>query len=115
MMVSLTTALRIYGIGNNDTVPYMKHETICKRFKHMKMSYWIEDVLIATIMGFVYILILEEFYRNNRIENSGIMNMPEDEQFKLDYLRELLKDAEIARPEHVDYYLDYHNIINLMS
>ena len=102
-------------IGNNDTVPYMKLKTICKKFRQMKMSYWIEDSLIATIMGFVYMLILEEFYKNNRIDNPGIAAMPDDEQFKLDYLRELLKDAEITRPEHVDYYLDYHNIINLMS
>lgn len=50
-----------------------------------------------------------------RIENPGIMDMPVDEQFKLNYLRELLKDSEITRPEHVDYYLDYKNIINLMS
>ena len=34
---------------------------------------------------------------------------------ELEYLKELLRDAEITRPEHVDYYMDYHNIINLMS
>ena len=37
-----------------------------------------------------------------------------DESYKLEYLKELLRDAEITRPEHVDYYMDYHNIINLI-
>ena len=37
-----------------------------------------------------------------------------DEAYKLEYLKDLLIDAEISRPEHVNYYMDYHNIINLM-
>ena len=32
------------------------------------LSYWIEDALIATIIGFVYMIILEEFYKNQNID-----------------------------------------------
>lgn len=102
-------------IGNNDTVPYMKLKKICKKFKQMKMSYWIEDSLIATIMEYVYIIILQEFYKNNKIQAPNLTKLSEDEKFKFQYLSALLKDAKISRPDHVDYYMDYHNIINLMS
>lgn len=102
-------------IGNNDTVPYLKLKQICKRFVDMKMSYWIEDSLISTIIGLVYMIILKEFYINNNIPAPELMEMPADEKYKIEYLSELLSDEEISRPEHVDYYLNYQNIIKLMS
>lgn len=100
--------------GNNDTVPYLKLKKLCKRFQQMKLSYWIEDALIATIIGFVYMIILEEFYKNQNMDVPQVPELPDEERYKLDFLKELLKDAEISRAEHVDYYLDYKNIINLM-
>ena len=101
--------------GNTDTVPYLEMKKLCSRFKKTTLSYWIEDALIATIIGFVYMIILEEFYKNQNIDAPQISELPEDESYKLEYLKELLRDAEITRPEHVDYYMDYHNNINLMS
>jgi hypothetical protein len=101
--------------GNTDTVPYLEMKKLCSRFKKTTLSYWIEDALIATIIGFVYMIILEEFYKNQNIDAPQISELPEDESYKLEYLKELLRDVEITRPEHVDYYMDYHNIINLMS
>lgn len=100
--------------GHNDTVPYLKLKKLCKRFQQMKLSYWIEDALIATIIGFVYMIILEEFYKNQNMDVPQVPELPDEERYKLDFLKELLKDAEISRAEHVDYYLDYKNIINLM-
>ena len=44
-----------------------------------------------------------------------LFGLPEDEAYKLSFLRDALKDAEISKPEHVDYFMDYHNIINLIS
>ena len=100
--------------GHNDTVPYLKLKKLCKRFQQMKLSYWIEDALIATIIGFVYMIILEEFYKNQNMDVPQVPELPDEERYKLDFLKELLKDAEISHAEHVDYYLDYKNIINLM-
>lgn len=99
--------------GNNDTVPYLKMKKHCGRFKKTSISYWIEDSLIATIIGFVYMIILEEFYKNQNITAPSV-DMPEDEAYKLSFLKDLLQDADISRPEHVDYYMDYRNIINLI-
>ena len=101
--------------GNTDTVPYLKMKRLCNRFRKTSLSYWIEDALIATIIGFVYMIILEEFYKNQNIDAPQVSELPEDESYKLEYLKDLLRDAEITRPDHVDYYMDYHNIINLMS
>ena len=101
--------------GNTDTVPYLKMKKLCSRFHKTALSYWIEDALIATIIGFVYMIILEEFYKNQNIDAPKISDLPEDESYKLTFLQELLKDAEISRPGHVDYYMDYHNIINLIK
>lgn len=101
--------------GNTDTVPYLKMKKLCSRFHKTALSYWIEDALIATIIGFVYMIILEEFYKNQNIDAPKISDLPEDESYKLTFLQELLKNAEISRPDHVDYYMDYHNIINLIK
>jgi hypothetical protein len=101
--------------GNTDTVPYIKLKQICKKFRKTKMSYWIEDSLMATIIGFVYIIILEEYYKNQGMSMPQMAKIPEDEQFKIDYLKELLKDAEITKSDHVDYYMNFKNIIALMS
>ena len=54
--------------GNTDTVPYLEMKKLCSRFKKTTLSYWIEDALIATIIGFVYMIILEEFYKNQNID-----------------------------------------------
>ena len=101
-------------IGNNDSVPYMKMKSLCQKFKNMDVSYWIEDSLVLTIMGYVAIIIIEEFFKAQNIKQPEMIQLPEDEQYKLDFLRELLKNANITRPEHIDYYMNYRNIINLM-
>lgn len=86
---------------------------LCSRLKDTTLSYWIEDALMATIIGFLYMIILEEFYKYQNIAAPSV-DMPEDEAYKISFLKELLQDVEISRPEHVDYYMDYRNIINLI-
>lgn len=92
-------------ISNNDIISYIKLKHICKKFSKMKMSYWIEDSMIATIMLYVYIIIQNEFMK-------GQMMFPPDNYREFAYLQNILKDAEITRPEHLDFYLDPKNIIN---
>ena len=52
----------------------------------MKLSYWIEDALIATIIGFVYMIILEEFYKNQNMDVPQVPELPDEERYKLDFL-----------------------------
>lgn len=102
-------------ISNHDIVPYMKLKNICKKFRKMSISYWIEDTLMDTIIKYIYMIILEEFYKNNNIQYPEFMKISEDEEYKKQYLRNLLENVEITKAEHIDYYMDYRNIINLMS
>ena len=81
----------------------------------MKMFYWIEESIVASIIGIVYVLILEEFYKNQNMNVPIHDYMSEKEMYEIDFFRELLKDAEITKPEHVDYYMNHQNIIALMS
>lgn len=97
--------------GNTDTVPYLKMKKLCSRFKDTTLSFWIEDALIATIMGYIYTIIIKELYD----VKTDDLKLPEDERYKLHFFEELLSNAEITRPEHIDYYMDYHNIIKLMN
>ena len=78
------------------------------------MSYWIEDALMEASVGLVSVLITEQYYKNNKIQPPEI-EMPEDAEEKLEYLREFLKDVEIRNPAEIDYYLDYKNLIKYIS
>ena len=100
--------------GNIDTVPYLKMKKLCSRFRDTTISYWIEDALISTIMGYVHMIIQEELYNTPTYDALKTIGLPDDEEFKVDFLRDLLKDKEISKAEDVDYYMDFKNIINLM-
>lgn len=101
--------------GNTDTIPYLKMKKLCSRFKKTKISHWIEDSLVATMIGFVFVIILEEFYKNQNMEAPPMNDITSDESYKLQYFKDLLINTEITRPDHVDYYMNYHNILNLLS
>lgn len=101
--------------GNTDSVPYLKMKQLCNRFKKTTLSYWIEDAIVATMMGLVYSIIMEEVYKNQGKAIPYIPDLPDNTAYELAYLKELLYDVEITKPEHVDYYMDYHKIIELMN
>ncbi len=101
--------------GNNDTVPYLKMKKLCSRFHKTTVSYWIEDALISTIMGYVYSIMQEELHNIPKFDDLKIIGFPEDEKIKLDFLRDLLKNKEISKAEDVDYFMDFRNIVNLIE
>ena len=51
------------------------------------MAYWIEDALIATIIGYVYTIILNEYYKNQGIPTPPMPTLQKDDQYKLDFLK----------------------------
>ena len=101
--------------SNMDIGPYLRLKDKCKRFKTMKISYWIEDGIIATIMGYIYVSILGAFYYNQGIKRPDIGAMGEEEAEKNRLIDKLLEKEEITKPEHVDYYMDPKNIIKLLE
>ena len=45
--------------------------------------------------------------------DEGILT--EVDKRKTKYVQELLEDVEITKPEHIDYYMDPKNIIDLVN
>lgn len=102
--------------GNLDPVPYLKMRQLGHRFSQMKMSYWIEESMVLTFMGIVFMLILDGFYKSAGIPNPGIDEklMSPDNMYTWNLLNERLKDVVISRPEQIDYFIDYRNVIKMI-
>lgn len=57
---------------------------------HIRVSYWIEDGIIAAIMGYIYVSILGAFYDNQGIKRPDIGAMGEEEAEKNRLIDKLL-------------------------
>jgi hypothetical protein len=101
--------------SGNNIVPYFKLKNICKKFTRTKMEYWDEDSLNEIIRSYVCFIISEESSKNKGISEEQTFIIPEEGREILDYLTDLLKNEEITRADHVDYYMDSRNILALMS
>ena len=97
--------------GNNDLTAYLTLKRICARFKNTKITYWIEDTLLSTISSYVYMLIVEALCAAQMIEPPVL---PKND-YALDYIRRILKDAVIETPEDVDKYMKPENILSLLE
>ena len=97
--------------GNTDLTLYLTLKRICGRFKATKISYWIEDSMLATISSYVYMLIVEALCGAQMIEPPVL---PEDD-YALTYIRRLLDSAVIETPEDVDRYMKPENILALLE
>jgi hypothetical protein len=101
--------------GDNDVVSYVRLKNICRKFTQTRMDYWNEDFMIEIIMSYVYFIITEEITKEMRIPKVPTNITSNEGQVILDYLSDLLKDREITRAEHVDYYMDRKTILRLMG
>ncbi|MBR3516887.1 MAG: hypothetical protein IKO10_11285 [Lachnospiraceae bacterium] len=97
-----------------DLEVYFRLKKICKRFERMKMNYWIEEELISTLLGMVFVVILEAFYEHMGMAAPTPSGLSEAGSGYLAVLREALKNEEITRPDHVDWYMDPENIMKLI-
>ena len=106
--------------NNLDAVPYLELKKTCRKFKSMKISYWIEDSLVASMMPFVSFILLEAFYKSAKIDAHNAKTVmqqhaTEKHVYILETLEEVLRGKEIKRPEQWDYYMDYRNIMHLLG
>lgn len=86
---------------------YVKVKQLCKKFHSMDISYFMEDTVINMIMPFVFLIILNEYDKDEA-------ELPEDDGHVYEYLENLLKDKEINIPSDVDFYMNYKNIMDLI-
>lgn len=102
-------------IGNLDAVPYFQMKQLCKRFRKMQMAYWIEDAIVASNIGLINLLLLDHVNKENNIQSPSLDLLPEENKFVYSLFQDLLKDVRIETPEDLDCYMNYKNIIKLMS
>jgi hypothetical protein len=109
--------------GNTDAVPYIRMKKICSKFRRTRMSYWIEDAIVGVFPGIVFSLIAKGFLTGTGNDmpllDENAKGVSEEDMQKLkietEYIEGLLKDIKITRPEHIDYLMNYRNLINMMK
>lgn len=96
-------------IGVMDFEPYIETKEVCKRFRKMRMEYWIEDAFGILLSSHIYIEMLKAFSNNMNVPlgnmNDNEFPIPENEKKLADYVARLVENVEIEKPEHIDYYL----------
>ncbi len=97
-----------------DAEAYFRIRKVCKRFGMKKMEYWIEAHMIETIMGLVFVAILEAFYENAGIVAPSLAGLSDAGSGHLARIREALQNEEITRPDHVDWFMDPENFMKLL-
>ncbi len=102
-----------------DFEPYIETKEVCKRFRKMRMEYWIEDAFGILLSSHIYIEMLKAFSNNMNVPlgnmNDNEFPIPENEKKLADYVARLVENVEIEKPEHIDYYLTPRNITSLLD
>lgn len=103
-------------IGIEDIAPYFAIKEIGRKLKKTKMDYWIEESFAILLSISVWGEILKSFSETKNIELPPV-DYPFSEDYirKEEYIHKLFEKVEITKPEHIDYYLNPKNIINIID
>ena len=103
-------------ISVEDVEPYFAIKQIGKMFKKTEISYWIEESFALYLEAFVYMELEKGYMRAKRI---SIPEMPyaisPAEKRIQNYIERLFENEVISKPEHMDYYLNPNNLIDMIN
>lgn len=103
-------------ISVEDVEPYFAIKQIGKIFKKTEISYWIEESFALYLEAFVYMELEKGYMRAKRI---SIPEMPyvisPAEKRIQNYIERLFENEVISKPEHMDYYLNPNNLIDIIN
>lgn len=103
-------------IGIMDIEPYFAVKEIGRKWNKTKIDYWIEESFAILLSSSVWIEILKSFSETNNIKIPSVdYQFTEDDVRKKEYVHKLLDGIEITKPEHIDYYLNPKNIIDMLN
>jgi len=103
-------------IGAEDIEPYFAVKEAGRRFNKMRIDYWIEDTFAIYLADFVYLEMINTFSDMNNIKLNDISCLISNREEKIGkYIKKLMTDVEITRPEHIDYYLTPENVIHMIN
>ena len=104
-------------IGIDDIQPYFAVKEIGKKFRQTAMEYWIEESFATLLSSYVWLEIINGFSEASNINIPPVNDIPltEEDIRKEKYIHKLFEDVEITKPEHIDYYMNPKNIIELIN
>lgn len=103
-------------IGIEDIESYFAVKEIGRKFHKTKFEYWIEESFASYLSSYVWFEFTQTMCKVMKIDDfPPVPDYQEDFRRKADYVHNLLKKAEITSPDHIDYYMDPKNIINLIN
>lgn len=104
-------------IGIDDILPYFAVKEIGKKFRQTAMEYWIEESFATLLSSYVWLEIIKGFSEASNINIPPVNDIPlaEEDIRKEKYIHKLFEDVEITKPEHIDYYMNPQNIIELIN
>ncbi len=104
-------------LGVDDIESYFAAKEAGRKWKKTKIDYWIEKSIVSLMLEYVWLEMIECFLKNidPTLGEKDIPGIPKEEQRKADYVKRLLRDAKISRPEHLDYYLRPETVMELMK
>lgn len=104
-------------IGIDDIQPYFAVKEIGKKFRITKIEYWIEESFAILLSSYVWIEIVKSFSEANNMDIPPVNDVPftEGDMRKEKYIHKLFENVEITKPEHIDYYMNPRNIIDLIN
>lgn len=103
-------------IGIEDIAPYFAIKEVGRKLNKTKIDYWIEESFAILLSSSVWVEILKSFSETNNIEIPPVdYAFSKDDIRKEEYIHKLFEKVEITKPEHIDYYLNTKNIINIID
>lgn len=103
-------------IGIEDMDVYFSVKEVSRHMRKTKIDYWIEESFASYFLSYIWMELLKTFAKNNHIELPiNEFDLPDEELRKVKYIRCLMKNVEINKPEDMDYYFNPKNIIKLIN
>ena len=103
-------------IGIDHIEPYFAVKEACRHLRKTEVDYWMEEAFATLLTYSVWNEIIKFFSKINNLEVSNPNPDPSETELRKEvFIHRLLKNAEISKPEDVDYYLTPNNIIKLIN
>lgn len=80
-----------------------------------KCDYYLESAIVNHLMGYVFIEIMDAFYKAKEMKVPNYASEPGYLYRDHKYISELLKNAKLSKEENIDYYMNPDTIIKLIN
>ena len=99
--------------GADDCIPYLRLKKICRKFKKMKMSYWVESGIINYLTASIMMLLMESLYARTGVPHMEIP-IPKKERERIRILDEAFSDIVIKSENDVKNILDPKHVSKIL-